>query len=411
MHADVLTMVLAGGEGRRLRPLTDDRAKPAVPFGGRYRIIDFVLSNLVNSGFHRINVLTQYKSDSLSRHISDGWHLSPVLDQFINIIPAQQRVGQHWYKGSADAVYQNLNLIEDHDPHDVCVFGGDHIYKMDIRQMLDAHRSKNAELTVAAIPVPIEQAREFGVIQVDADGRILGFEEKPANPKPMPNDPTRALASMGNYIFLREVLVREVERDAQQPDSAHDFGKNIITDMVRDPSRRVFAYDFHTNRVPGQPDSERGYWRDVGSVDSYWQASMDLVAVVPQFDLYNRRWPIRTCYGHYPPAKFVHDDPVNGRTGMAVNSLVAEGCIVSGGTIRHSVLFPQVRINSYASVEESILFERVQIGRRARIRRAIIDKHVEIPPDTVIGYDPNHDRERFSVSEGGIVVIKKGTKL
>lgn len=228
--------------------------------------------------------------------------------------------------------------------------------------------------------MPIAQAREFGVIQVDADGRILGFEEKPQNPKPMPNDPTRALASMGNYIFRRDVLVSEVARDAKTPGSAHDFGKNIITDMVRDPSRRVFAYDFFTNRVPGQPDSERGYWRDVGSVDSYWQTSMDLVAVVPEFDLYNRRWPIRTFYDHFPPAKFVHDDPVNGRTGMAVNSLVAEGCIVSGGTIRHSVLSPQVRINSFANVEESILFERVQIGRRARIRRAIIDKNVEIPP-------------------------------
>jgi glucose-1-phosphate adenylyltransferase len=411
MHPDVLTMVLAGGEGRRLRPLTDDRAKPAVPFGGRYRIIDFVLSNLVNSGFYHINVLTQYKSDSLSRHISAGWHLSSVLDQFINIIPAQQRVGEHWYKGSADAVFQNLNLIEDHDPHDVCVFGGDNIYKMHIGQMLELHRDNDAELTVATIPVPIAQAREFGVIQVDERGRILGFEEKPANPKPLPHDPTRALVSMGNYIFRRDVLVREVTRDAKTPGSAHDFGKNIITDMVRDPSRLVFAYDFSVNRVPGQPDSERGYWRDVGSVDSYWQTSMDLVAVVPEFDLYNRRWPIRTFYDHFPPAKFVHDDHINGRTGMAVNSLVAEGCIVSGGTIRHSVLFPQVRINSYASIEESILFERVQIGRRARIRRAIIDKNVEVPPDAVIGYDLEHDRERFEVSEGGIVVVKKGTKI
>jgi glucose-1-phosphate adenylyltransferase len=402
---------LAGGEGKRLRPLTDERAKPAVPFGGRYRIIDFVLSNFVNSGFYHINVLTQYKSDSLSRHLSDGWHLPPLLKQFINVIPAQQRMGEHWYMGSADAVFQNLNHIYDHDPNDVAVFGGDNIYKMDVRQMLHQHRQHGAALTVATIPVPLEEASSFGIIEVDADNRILGFEEKPANPRPMPNQPDMALASMGNYIFHSAVLVDEVTRDAADKQSAHDFGKNIITNMVREGKHLVMAYDFSTNMIPGQPDSERGYWRDVGTVDSYWQTSMDLVAVVPEFDLYNRRWPIRTFYDHFPPAKFVHDDPTSGRTGTAVSSLVAEGCIVSGGTIRHSVLFPQVRINSYSSVEESILFERVQIGRRARIRRTIIDKNVEIPPDTVIGYDLEEDRKRFTVTDNGIVVVSKGTKL
>ena len=411
MQNDVLVMILAGGEGSRLRPLTNDRAKPAVPFGGRYRLIDLVLSNFVNSGFYHINVLTQYKSDSLNRHISRGWRLSYQVDHYCEAVPAQQRTGKHWYQGSADAIYQNLNLLSDTNPVDVAVFGSDHIYKMDVSQMLDFHREKEAALTIAAIPVPIEEASSFGVIVVDESGEVIGFEEKPENPRPIPGDPDHALASMGNYIFRREELVEHVVRDARNDGSAHDFGRNVITDMVANPRRRVFAYDFSTNTIPGQPDTERGYWRDVGTIDSYWQASMDLVSIVPEFDLYNRRWPIRTHHKHYPPAKFVHDDPLSGRTGMAINSIVAEGGIVSGGVIRNSILFPQVRVNSYSIIEDSVLFDRAVIGRRARIRRAIIEKDVEIPQDMVIGYDLEHDRERFYVSDDGVVVIPKGTKL
>lgn len=409
MHKDVLVMILAGGEGTRLRPLTNDRAKPAVPYGGRYRLVDFVLSNFVNSGFYRINVITQYKSDSLNRHISRGWRLSHQVDHYCEVVPAQQRTGKHWYQGSADAIYQNLNLIADTDPIDVCVFGSDHIYKMDVTHMLEYHREQHAALTIAAIPMAIEEAHDFGVIVANEDGEVIGFEEKPEHPKHMPGDPTRALVSMGNYIFRRDALVEQVSQDARLDSSAHDFGKDILTKMVADPRRRVSVYDFSTNMIPGQPESEHGYWRDVGTLDAYWQASMDLVSIVPQFDLYNRRWPIRTYYEHYPPAKFVHDDPLSGRTGMAINSIVAEGGIVSGGVLRSSVLFPQVRIHSYSVIEESVIFERAVIGRRARVRRAIIDKGVEIPDDMVIGYDIEHDRERFHVSPNGIVVLPKGT--
>lgn len=410
-YNDVLVMILAGGEGRRLRPLTSDRAKPAVPFGGRYRIIDFALTNFINSGFYRINVITQYKSDSLSRHITRGWRMSGMADHFIDVVPAQQRVGKHWYMGSADAVFQNLNLIYDTRPRDVCVFGGDHIYKMEIGQMLDFHRDREAILTIAAIPVPIEQAKEFGVIVVDDQWRVVDFQEKPDNPTPMPNDPTRALVSMGNYIFRCDKLVEELVYDAQSEESAHDFGKNILPRLVEASNQHVFVYDFSQNMVPGQPETERGYWRDVGTVDAYWQASMDLIEVVPEFDLYNRHWPMRTLYEHFPPAKFVHNDLKSGRVGVAMNSLVSEGCIVSGGTIRRSVLFPQVRVHSFSSIEESVLFHRVNVGRRVKIRRAIIDKNVIIPPDTVIGYDEELDRQRFHVTEGGIVVVPKGTKL
>ena len=379
-----------------------------MPFGGRYRIIDFVLSNFVNSGFYRIKILTQYKSDSLNRHITRGWSLAPQLNHFIDVVPAQQRVGPQWYLGSADAIYQSLHLIHDEGPRDVCVFGGDNIYKMQVGQMMDCHRERGADLTVATIPVPIEEGSRFGIIEVDADNRIVGFEEKPENPRPIPGQPDRCLVSMGNYIFTRETLIEEVRRDAELEESAHDFGKSIVTHMVnRATHRAVYAYDYSTNVVPGQPDDEQGYWRDVGTIESYWRSSMDLVSVVPSFDLYNRHWPIRTYQGYQPPAKFVHDDPTGGRVGMAINSLVAEGCIVSGGVIRNSVLFPQVRIHSYATVEESVLFDRVQIGRRARIRRCILDKNVDVPPDTVIGYDPAADRARFDVSEEGIVVIPK----
>ncbi|AWV90970.1 glucose-1-phosphate adenylyltransferase [Bradymonas sediminis] len=408
---DALVMILAGGVGSRLRPLTLDRAKPAVPFGGRYRIIDFVLSNFVNSGFYKIKVLTQYKADSMINHISRGWRLSEMLSHYVDAVPAQQRRGPHWYSGSADAIYQNLNLIDDANPRDICVFGGDHIYKMDVAQMLKHHRDRGAELTVAAIPVPLEEGTQFGIIEVDAEGRIIGFEEKPDNPRPMPNDPTRCLASMGNYIFGSQALVREVTRDAEDENSAHDFGKNIVTRMVQDADCPVFVYDFSTNIIPGQPLAEQGYWRDVGSIDAYWQSSMDLVALSPQFDLYNPKWPIRTRYKHYAPAKFVHDDPDNNRVGSAVNSMVAEGVIVSGGLIRNSILFPRVRVNSYSSIEESVLFTRVQVGRHARLRRCVIDKDVEIPPYAEIGFNLEEDRRRFTVSPEGVVVIPKGTTL
>lgn len=405
---DVLVMILAGGQGSRLMPLTDDRAKPAVPFGGRYRIIDFVLSNFVNSGFYKIKVLTQYKADSLINHISRGWRLSELVGHYVDAVPAQQRRGPHWYRGSADSIYQNLNLIEDAEPRDVCVFGGDHIYKMDVRQMVDWHRQCGGALTVAAVPVPIEEAWQFGIIEADEEGRIIGFQEKPDDPKPMPGDPTRCLASMGNYIFESEALVDEVTRDALDEESAHDFGKSIVTKMVRDDVSDVFVYDFSQNSVRGQTERERGYWRDVGTIDSYWQASMDLVAIDPEFDLYNPKWPIRTRYEHHAPAKFVHDDPSHNRVGTAINSMVAEGAIVSGGIIHNSILFPLVRVNSYSRIEESVLFDGVDIGRRAKIRRAVIDKGVSIPPDTVIGYDLEKDRQRFTVSDGGVVVIPKG---
>ncbi|RDV38549.1 glucose-1-phosphate adenylyltransferase [Bradymonadaceae bacterium TMQ3] len=405
---DVLVMILAGGEGKRLRPLTLDRAKPAVPFGGRYRIIDLVLSNFVNSGFYKIKVLTQYKSDSLINHISRGWHLAQFIDHYIDAVPAQQRRGPQWFQGSADAIYQNLNLIYDEEPADVCVFGGDNIYKMDVRQMLDFHRRKDADLTVAAIPVPVEQGRAFGILEIDRDHRIVGFAEKPEEPREIPGRPGWCLASMGNYIFKTPSLVEELIRDAHDEGSAHDFGKNIITNMVRSGHQATFVYDFSTNDVPGQSERERSYWRDVGTIDAYWESSMDLISVAPEFDLYNRRWPIRTHYQHYPPAKFVHDDPAANRVGQAINSIVAEGCIVSGGTIRNSVLFQRVRVNSYSSIEDSVLFEQVEVGRRARIRKAIIEKDVVIPPDTVIGFDEEQDRARFPISDAGVVVVPKG---
>lgn len=407
---DVLVMVLAGGEGKRLRPLTRDRAKPAVPFGGRYRIIDFVLSNFVNSGFYKIKVLTQYKSDSLNNHISRGWHLAQFVDQYVEAVPAQQRRGPQWYKGSADAIYQNLNLLYDEEPNHVCVFGGDNIYKMDVRQMMAVHIEENADVTVAAIPVPIEQGSQFGIIEVDENWRIVDFQEKPEKPRAIPGQPDKCLVSMGNYIFKTQVLAEEIVRDAHNPDSAHDFGKDILTHMVRYGSK-VQAYDFSQNVIPGQPAREQSYWRDVGSIDSYWSASMDLVSVEPEFNLYNRRWPIRTHYKHFPPAKFVHDDPDNNRVGTAINSIVAEGVIVSGGMIRNSVLFPKVRVNSFSQIEDSIIFERVNIGRNVKIRKAIIDKDITIPAHTVIGYDLEADRERFTVSENGVVVIPKGMEL
>lgn len=405
---DVLVMILAGGKGTRLRPLSEDRAKPAVPFGGRYRIVDFVLSNFVNSGFYKIKVLTQYKSDSLNNHLARGWQLAQFLGHFVDPVPAQQRRGPHWFAGSADAIYQNLNVISDEEPDHVCVFGADHIYTMDVSQMVDFHKDIGADLTIAAIPVPLEEGFQFGIIEMNDQNEIIGFEEKPEHPKPMPGNPDYCLASMGNYVFQTGTLIDEIVRDSRLEDSDHDFGKDIIAPMVHNPDRKCFVYDFSTNQIPGRHVEGINYWRDVGTIDSYWEASMDLVSLNPEFDLYNHRWPIRSHYAHVPPAKFVHDDPTQNRVGTAVNSIVAEGCIVSGGTIRNSVLFPRVRINSFSSIEDSVLFENVEVGRRALLKKTIVEKGVIIPADTVIGFDPNEDARRFTVTDKGVVVIPKG---
>ena len=406
----LLAMILAGGEGRRLDPLTRERAKPAVPFGGRYRIIDFALSNFANSGILRMKVLVQYKSESLNAHIQRGWRLTPLLNEYVEIVPAQMRVGPKWFEGSADAIYQNLNIITDEEPEYTFVFGADHVYRMDVRQMLDFHVDRKADLTVAAIPIPISEASEFGIIEVDADGRMIGFTEKPkSGAKTMPGDPTRCLASMGNYIFTTDALVQEIVRDAGDSKSVHDFGKSIVSSMHE--RKRVFVYDFAQNTVPGQGEKERGYWRDVGSLDAYFQANMDLVDVDPIFSLYNDAWPIYTIQHNQPPVKFVFNNARENRVGRATDALVSEGCIISGGHVHHSILSPKVRVNSYAYVEDSILFENVNIGRHCRIRRAIIDKHVDIPPNTTIGYDLEKDRKHFHVTESGIVVIPKGMRI
>ena len=405
-----LTMILAGGEGRRLYPLTRDRAKPAVPFGGRYRIIDFVINNFVNSGFHKIKVLTQYKSDSLNQHITRGWPLSPIIGQYIDLVPAQMRTDGHWYKGTADAVFQNLTHIHDENPDYVFVFGGDHIYKMDVRLMLNYHKEKDAALTIAAIPIPIEEASEFGIIEVDDEWRCTGFVEKPKEkPKSIPGRPDMCLASMGNYVFNTDKLVNELKIDAEFENSNHDFGKNIIPKMLNE-GERIFIYDFTTNEFDGMSPSEKGYWKDVGSIDSYWQANMDLLDYSPELNLYSEDWPLRTFNYNYPPAKFIWEE--GDRIGMATNSMVSEGCIISGGSISRCVLSPKVRINSFANVTGSILMENVNIGRHAEIKKAIIDKNVEVPPYTRIGFNRDEDIARgFIVSAGGVTVVPKGAIL
>ncbi|HXX65915.1 MAG TPA: glucose-1-phosphate adenylyltransferase [Polyangiaceae bacterium] len=408
--SQVLVMVLAGGEGKRLYPLTLDRAKPAVPFAGRYRIIDIVLSNFVNSGLNKIKVLTQYKSASLEEHIARNWRLAPILDQYIEAIPAQQRTGKTWYRGSADAVWQCQHVIRDDHPELVCIFGGDHVYKMDVRQMIAFHYDIRADATVAAIPVPRHEARDFGIIEVGDGGRIVAFHEKVETPPPMPGHANLCLASMGNYVFGPDVLLRELQEDENLEESRHDFGHDILPRLVK-KGAAVFAYDFATNVVPGEEGRNRGYWRDIGTIDAYWEAQMDLIEIHPLFNLYNFRWPIRTGATHDPPAKFVFRDEAQARVGIATDSMVSHGCIISGGRIHRSVLGVGCRVNSFSEVEESVLFERVRVGRHAKIRRAIIDKDVEIPSGTVIGFDRDADRQRFFVTERGTVVIPKRAKL
>ncbi|MCI5889020.1 MAG: glucose-1-phosphate adenylyltransferase [Brachyspira sp.] len=407
---DALVMILAGGEGKRLLPLTKDRAKPAVPFGGRYRIIDFVLNNFINSGFFKIKVLTQYKSDSLNKHITRGWVLSPFLNQYVDLCPAQMRTGSNWYRGTADAIYQNVFHITDEDPDYVCIFGGDHIYKMDVSQMLDFHKENNADLTISAIPIPIEEASEFGIMEVDENWRLTNFVEKPkTKPKSIPGQPDMCLASMGNYIFGKDVLLKALDEDENIENSSHDFGKNVIP-MLLEQGKNIFVYNFATNEFSGITDAERGYWRDVGSIDAYWQANMDLLDSNPELNLYSKDWPLRTFNYNYPPAKFVWQE--GDRVGMATNSMVSEGCVVSGGSISKCVLSPKVRINSYSQVYESILMENVDVGRYSRIKKAIIDKNVKIPPNTRIGYNREEDiRRGFHVSPDGVTVVPKGAIL
>lgn len=407
---DAIVMILAGGEGKRLYPLTKDRAKPAVPFGGRYRIIDFVLNNFVNSGFFKIKVLTQYKSDSLSRHITRGWRLSPFLDQYVDLAPAQMRTGSDWYRGTADAIYQNLFHIQDEDPDYVCIFGGDHIYKMDVSQMLDYHKEKMSDLTISAIPIPISEAHEFGIIEVDDNWKLINFVEKPQyKPKSIPGKPDMCLASMGNYIFNKNILVDALEKDVKIDTSHHDFGKDVIPMLLKE-GKKIFIYNFAENTFPGISEREKGYWRDVGSIDAYWQANMDLLDYDPELNLYSQEWPLRTFNYNYPPAKFIWEE--GERVGMATNSMVSEGCIVSGAGLSRCILSPKVKVNSFSQISESILMENVEVGRYSKIKRAIIDKNVVIPPNTRIGFDRVEDEKRgFHVSSNGITVVPKGAKI
>jgi len=404
MQLRVLAFVLAGGKGTRLYPLTKERAKPAVPFGGRYRIIDFVLSNLVNSGIYSVYVLIQFKSQSLLQHLREGWEAASLLrNNFIIPVPAQMRTpGEDWYQGTADAIYQNINLIEQADPHIVAIFGADHIYRMNIREMVEFHMQKSAQITVSAIPVPKEEAIEFGVIEVNHEGAIVGFHEKKPNAPTMPNDPERVYASMGNYIFSTKMLIDELYADASNEHSSHDFGRDILPGLIGRSS--MYAYDFQTNRIPGDPTDAPVYWRDVGTLDAYFEASMDLRSVSPILNLYNRQWPLRTAGYSDAPAKFIFD--VEGRRGQALDSIVSGGSILSGGLVRGSVLGRGVKVHSGAYVEDSIIFDNCDIGRRARVRHAILDKNVRVPEDATIGYDLDRDRQLYHVTDSGIVVIE-----
>jgi glucose-1-phosphate adenylyltransferase len=404
MQLRVLAFVLAGGKGTRLHPLTKERAKPAVPFGGRYRIVDFVLSNLVNSGIYSIYVLVQFKSQSLLQHLREGWEATSLLrNNFIIPVPAQMRSqGEDWYRGTADAIHQNINLIEQTEPHLVVIFGADHIYRMNIREMIEFHVDKGAQVTISAIPVEKEQASEFGVIETNEDGVILGFHEKKPDAPTMPGDPNRVYASMGNYIFSTKLLLDELRADGLNEHSSHDFGRDILPNLIGRAD--MFAYDFQTNRIPGDIAGAPVYWRDVGTLDAYFEASMDLRSVSPELNLYNRQWPLRTAGYSDPPAKFIFD--YDGRRGQALNSIVSGGAILSGGLVRGSVIGRGVRIHSNAYVEDSVIFDNCDVGRRARVRRAILDKNVRLPEDATVGYNLERDRELYHVTDSGIVVIE-----
>jgi glucose-1-phosphate adenylyltransferase len=403
--ARVLAMVLAGGEGKRLAPLTLDRAKPAVPFGGNYRLIDFALSNLVNAGYRRIVVLTQYKSHSLDRHIATTWALSPLLGNYVTPVPAQMRRGPRWFAGSADAIYQNFNLLSDERPDYVIVFGADHIYRMDPRQMVEQHIESGAGVTVAALRAPIALADQFGVIETASDGRaIAAFREKPKDARGLPDAPDQVFASMGNYVFTADVLRRIVTEDAQDETSKHDVGGNLIPMLVERGQAQV--YDFSKNEVPGATPRDRGYWRDVGTLDAFWEAHMDLISIEPVFNLYNLEWPILTWQEPLPPAKFVFADAE--RMGHALDSMVCAGVVVSGGKVLRSVLSPSVHVHSHAQIEDSVLMPGVEIGRGAVVKRAILDKNVYVHPGAQVGVDVDADTERYTVSHGGVVVVGKG---
>jgi glucose-1-phosphate adenylyltransferase len=407
MMKKVLTFIMAGGKGERLLPLTKDRTKPAVPFGGIYRIIDFTLSNCINSGLRRIYVLTQYKSASLQRHIRLGWNILPSeLGQYIELLPAQQRVGETWYLGTADAIYQNFYAAEMEQPDEVLILAGDHVYKMNYYTMIDFHREIDADLTVGVVEIDKEKAAQLGVVEVDSQGRVKGFQEKPLNPKTLISDPSKAYASMGIYVFKQAVLERELIEDAAKHNSSHDFGKDIIPQMLK-KGLKVAAYNFIDENK-----KEARYWRDIGTIDAYYEANMDLIQVDPVFNLYDKDWPIRTYQEQFPPAKTVFSgEEIAGRVGLVLDSLVSSGCVISGSRVQRSVLSPNVRTHSYSEIHDSILMEGVNVGRYAKIKRAIIDKDVDIPQGMVIGYDLAEDKKRFQVSESGIVIVAKGTEI
>lgn len=406
MMRKVLTFIMAGGKGERLLPLTKDRTKPAVPFGGIYRIIDFTLSNCINSGMRKIYILTQYKSASLQRHIRLGWNFLPSeLGQFIELLPAQQRIGDSWYMGTADAIYQNLYTLEMDRPDEVLILAGDHIYKMNYYSMIDVHREQNADLTVGVVEIDKSKSRHLGVVEADAQGRVTGFHEKPANPKTIPGEPDKIFGSMGIYVFNQSVLMQELLQDAKNSKSSHDFGKDIIPQMLK-KGMKIVAYNFRDK------DKAQEYWRDIGTIDAYYEANMELIQVNPTFNLYDQEWLIRTFQEQYPPVKTVHSgDKEEGRVGLVLDSIVSEGCVVSGGRVQRSILSPNVRINSFSEVYDSILMESVNVGRHAKIKRAIIDKDVNIPQGMVIGFNSEEDKKRFFVSESGIVVVAKGTEI
>ncbi len=399
----VLGLILAGGKGTRLFPLTKERSKPAVPFAGKYRIVDFVLSNFINSGIYSIYVLTQFKSQSLLQHMRNAWHFSDLLNsQFIIPVPAQMRKGERWYQGTSDAIHQNIHLIELSQPETVAVFGADHIYFMDIRQMIAYHHAKGSKGTVAALPIRVEEASRFGTMEIDENWQIVGFHEKVANPPEIPNRPGWCLASMGNYIFDAEVLVGELRRDAAKPDSGHDFGRDMLPKMVSEMP--VYAYDYLTNVVPGERPENHGYWRDVGTVEAYYDANMDLRSIRPALNLSNSQWPLRTAEYPAAPARYLTD--TEGRGGEAIDSVVAEGCVLHGSAVTRSIVGRSVYIDSGATVEDSIVMARCHIGAGAQVRRAIIDKNARIPRGVKIGYDEESDRNRYHVSSGGIVVVE-----